>query len=218
MRGGCYISRRNSDILAVDMRRWFQGSTGCHARVRYRRLRSLRDCVSHYILNFRNKAAEELECYKDIPTFREAINRASTARTSEDKRHPHQRRIPGFVLRKWCQKPINKRRALKSAKNFDQLFRNVEKVGNGIDGIGSLTIYDTAHRIGASRGVLPRKVYLHAGARVGARTLELNWEKDALKISELPKAFWRLKPYEIEDCLCIYERAFVSARKRRWRN
>jgi hypothetical protein len=49
----------------------------------------------------------------------------------------------------------------------------------------------------------PDRIYLHAGTREGARALGLGGT--ALSKSELPKAFHRLSPGEIEDCLCIYK-------------
>jgi hypothetical protein len=33
----------------------------------------------------------------------------------------------------------------------------------------------------------------------------------------LPKAFSRLKPYEIEDCLCIYKNALRNTKHGLWR-
>jgi hypothetical protein len=48
-------------------------------------------------------------------------------------------------------------------------------------------------------------VYLHAGTRIGARHLGLGRGRVWLRPEELPLAFQVLRPYEIEDCLCIYE-------------
>ena len=72
-----------------------------------------------------------------------------------------------------------------------------------IKGIGALTAYDIAHRIGAHFGKAPRLVYLHAGTRTGARVFNISGDSFDPRI--LPKAFSRLAPSEIEDCLCIYK-------------
>lgn len=69
--------------------------------------------------------------------------------------------------------------------------------------IGALTVYDIAHRIGAHFRKAPRLVYLHAGTRTGARVFHISGDSFDPKI--LPKAFSRLAPSEIEDCLCIYK-------------
>lgn len=74
-----------------------------------------------------------------------------------------------------------------------------------LHGIGELTVYDTALRIGAKLGLLPKKVYLHAGTRAGARALGLNWKATSLAVRELPSELLTLTPHEIEDCLCIFK-------------
>jgi hypothetical protein len=46
-------------------------------------------------------------------------------------------------------------------------------------------------------------MYLHAGIRTGARTL--NIKGDSFDPAILPEAFSHLSPAEIEDRLCIYK-------------
>jgi hypothetical protein len=67
------------------------------------------------------------------------------------------------------------KRQLKRAetKTFDDFFTLLEQLLAPIKGLGELYVYDTALRIGAKIGLLPRRVYLHAGTRVGARHLAL---------------------------------------------
>jgi len=81
--------------------------------------------------------------------------------------------------------------------------RLVEERIAGIDGIGVLTVYDIAHRIGAYLGKEPTRVYAHAGTKVGA--LALGIDGDVFDPRILPKAFLRLSAAEVEDCLCIYK-------------
>ena len=76
-----------------------------------------------------------------------------------------------------------------------------DRIG-GIHGIGELAVYDIACRIGAFLGLSPERVYLHAGTREGARALGLRGA--SVRKMDLPRAFGRLSPGEIEDCLCIY--------------
>jgi hypothetical protein len=68
-----------------------------------------------------------------------------------------------------------------------------------------LTVYDTAQRIGAYLGIKPDRIYLHAGARAGARALGLRGRAESILRQDLPREFQRLEPYEAEDCLCIYK-------------
>ena len=93
---------------------------------------------------------------------------------------------------------------LKSIKTFDELYKEVEKLK--INGIGDLTIYDTATMIGCPNQVYPDKVYLHAGAAAGAKALGI----EALVVDKsvfvsLFPAFDKLNPLQIEDFLCIYK-------------
>jgi hypothetical protein len=67
-----------------------------------------------------------------------------------------------------------------------------------------LAVYDTATRVGAFLRLQPKRVYLHAGTRQGARALGFR-KRESLSARELPKALRRLSPDEIEDCLCIYK-------------
>jgi hypothetical protein len=73
-----------------------------------------------------------------------------------------------------------------------------------VPGIGELYIYDTSLRIGAKLNLYPKKVYLHAGTRRGARALGLKADT-SLNVPDLPSEFRCLLPYEIEDVLCIFK-------------
>ncbi len=63
--------------------------------------------------------------------------------------------------------------------------------------------YDTVFRIGISMGVYPQNVYLHRGTRDGAKALGIYKGKDVLEMSELPVELRKMKPYQVEDFLCI---------------
>lgn len=93
---------------------------------------------------------------------------------------------------------------MKSIKTFDELYKEVEKLK--INGIGDLTIYDTATMIGCPNQVYPDKVYLHAGAAIGAKALGVEGDvvDKSVFVSIFP-AFKRLEPIQIEDVLCIYK-------------
>jgi hypothetical protein len=96
-------------------------------------------------------------------------------------------------------------RAMRSAPTFDRLFQIVDETLSPIRGVGELMIYDTALRLGANRGLQPRRVYLHAGTRIGARALGFPRGRKSLEPTELPRALQALRPDQIEDVLCIYK-------------
>jgi hypothetical protein len=74
-----------------------------------------------------------------------------------------------------------------------------------IPGIGELTVYDTALRIGAHFGLEPERVYVHAGTREGARALGFENRRTTIDMNELPEPLQRLSAREAEDMLCIYK-------------
>lgn len=106
-----------------------------------------------------------------------------------------------------------RRQDLRRCENFDELFEVVRRTIGPIHGIGALAIYDIAQRIGAHLGLEPEVVYLHRGVVEGARNLGLTTGNGVLEPADLPEAFRRLAPYEIEDCLCIYKDALAKVRR-----
>ena len=165
---------------------------------------SLREIVDDYIRCFREHAAQEREYFAKGDRD-EAISRATLAEVERDGRkgrHSHQYRIPRKQLEAARDHLLSADLAVES---FDELHQRVAEAIGSIERIGELAVYDTAHRIGAFLGIEPELVYLHRGTRDGARELGLGRGRKSLRVDELPAEFSRLRPYEIEDCLCIYK-------------
>jgi hypothetical protein len=121
----------------------------------------------------------------------------------DGKRYDHQRRLKGAVLRLAWRRLA--RAPLQDAADFDALHRLVDERIGQLHGIGSLSVYDTALRIGGKLGLKPQRVYLHAGTRRGARALGLDWRLPDLPRELFPSPLQELEPQEIEDCLCIFK-------------
>src|SRR5437899_13005582 len=120
------------------------------------------------------------------------------------RRFAHQRRIPRSALAEAKESLLKV--DFSTVESFDELHKLVAKTIDPIRFIGPLTIYDTAHRIGAYLGLHPEFVYMHAGVFDGAKALNLDCKADKLPMSALPKAFHRLRPDRAEDCLCMYKK------------
>jgi hypothetical protein len=126
------------------------------------------------------------------------------------QRHPHQRRltrgaIGGCVAALTAIGP-----ALEETRRFHDVHVLVEKAFKPVYGAGELAAYDAANRICERLGhVSEHIVYLHAGARVGARRLFGGRlpRGDAWGIfpNQVPEAFREFSTHEIEDILCIYK-------------
>jgi hypothetical protein len=171
---------------------------------------SLAVIVRAYIAHCRPGAHEELSSFRAEPTLAAAIQRAGMAMRTDGKRYDHQRRIPLAALEAATSRL--RRAPLHMARDFDQLLRTVGRIIRPVHGVGELTVYDTALRIGSKLDLLPTRVYLHSGTREGARALDLNWRAPYLEPEDFPPEFLELQPHEIEDCLCIFRSRFARRR------
>lgn len=161
------------------------------------------EIVNDYVRKYRDGARRELHGFERERSLSAAIRRAALCQREDGKRYSHQRRIPGRVLEEAELRLQAAERSLAKVADFETLFRLLDEKIGGIHGIGALTVYDIAHRIGAYLRKEPTRVYLHAGTKVGA--LALGIEGDVLDPEILPKQFMRLSAAEVEDCLCLYK-------------
>jgi hypothetical protein len=173
---------------------------------------TLESIVDRYIRNHRPRLLSEMQFYASRPDLRQVIEVAALGKRPDGKRHPHQSRIPKLSLLEARDQLF--RISLKQCSNFMHLHSAIKQTIGPIHGIGPLTIYDTALRIGAFLRITPDHIFLHAGTRQGGTALGVGAKRSAVSPSELPPQFQRLEPREIEDCLCIYkgELADVVAR------
>jgi hypothetical protein len=162
--------------------------------------------VSDYIQQHRARAARELEYFSRLlRTDEEALSRAALALLPSGKRHPHQYRVPRAALEESRRLLLENLDMLRQATSFDELFAVVEDLTEPIKGIGELTVYDTALRIGAHFGCQPARVYLHAGTRKGGQALGFDPRRQTIEMDELPEPMRQLSAREAEDLLCIYK-------------
>jgi hypothetical protein len=163
----------------------------------------LDDVVAAYIRDKRPAALAERATFADEPSVESAVERTALGLTRGGKTYRHQWRVRKAARRAWARQLLDHVGELQSATTFHELFTSVERLK--IFGIDEMTIYDSADRIGVKLGLEPSFVYLHAGTRIGARHLGLGRGRPWLRPEELSLPFQALRPYEMEDCLCIYE-------------
>jgi hypothetical protein len=166
---------------------------------------NLKAIIRAYIHRIRPRAQAELEWFSHQPSVTAAIEKAALAVNSRGKRYSHQRRLKKTALKEAFRNLRDESVAIAQTADFDGLFKLVSAALEPIPGIGELYIYDTSLRIGANLNLLPTKVYLHAGTRVGARALGLDHSAATLKVSALPREFHGLEAHELEDILCIFK-------------
>lgn len=182
------------------------------------RLLSFAAIVADYIANRQQDAVAERRYYATLPTLRDAVREAALCRywSNEDKRykrHPHQFRIAKKALKTAARKLRAKVDFISKSSSFENLHSLIRDHIGIIKGIGPLTVYDVAHRIGAYLNLSPKLIYLHAGTLTGAKAFKLRGE--CISPAMLPAPFRRLSAAEIEDCLCVYKDRFQRITKLR---
>jgi hypothetical protein len=161
--------------------------------------------VNVYIKRYRHFSIEELEFYRGQSRLRSAIELAAFAINPEGKRHAHQWRSRHTALADAKILLLANIESIQNVKSFDELINLIETLLDPVPWIGELYIYDTSFRIGAWLNLLPKKVYLHAGTREGAKALGISGKVKVIELGSLPFEFQELEPYEIEDVLCIFK-------------
>lgn len=164
--------------------------------------------MSEWKKEYRSRLYELLDGYR-TSAFPDALKAASHGEcppTGKDagKRHFHQRRIPKTAIKQWASKLDKAQAQIQAFRglSFEDLFDFLDKLASKISGIGPLMVYDTALRIGANIGCLPKDwIYLHAHATIP------KIHDFRITRSKLPKELKALEAweaYEIEDFLCVY--------------
>lgn len=166
--------------------------------------------VADYKKTRRVALRTKLREYAVIERFSEVLRAA--IRGLGGKKHPHQRRISTTVLNSTLRRLSRVSHVTRDEQDFEHLLTLIEKVAT--KGFGKLACYDAAVRIGAWSGCFPKRVYLHAGARAGARAMGLDHRQRSLCRVDIPAPLRSLRPYEIEDFLCVYHDELAPRAKR----
>src|ERR1700736_773729 len=126
--------------------------------------------VDAYIRDSRDGAQRERQFFKGC-SLQRAIEFAALCKLPGGKRHPHQYRIPRDVLAEAESNLQEAAAEIRGCRKFAYLHELVWREIGSIAGIGRLTVYDVATRIGAHLDLDPERVYLHAGTAAGAKAL-----------------------------------------------
>jgi hypothetical protein len=187
---------------------------GCVAAPIRQRALTFQAIYSDYLRRFGPEVGPEAEWFgKRRRSLTEAI--AYAAKSELPSRHAqgmgrlvvheHQRRVGKHRLARLAEILAAEEKAIAAARSFPVLLRIIESAAAQVNGIGALTCYDVAHRIGSYKGISPGAVYLHTGTLDGARALGLARGGGKLAVSALPSPLNRLSPAQAEDVLCIYK-------------
>lgn len=164
----------------------------------------------------------------DFPT---AVRRAVESRDENGKHHNHQSKVDLGARRTFGRKIIRRQHKVQRIAReygFDAVHDLLDEIKPY--GIGPVTVYDVAVRIGAYLKIEPQSVYMHAGVRQGMKAFEfavgLNEDPDRwehrdnyhgykplylmprVPLSLLPQPFNRMRADDVEDILCTYRGVF----------
>ena len=114
------------------------------------------------------------------------------------------------ILLDMARKVLTQKPELLKCKTFESVHKTIEKVK--VKGFGPLSIYDATVRITAYLGIVPDNVYLHAGALIGAKSLEFkgalpvgSTEKPTIPLAEFPESFQEVGALKLENLLCSFK-------------
>jgi len=175
-------------------------------------LRTLGEVVDDFYTRFPPSRRDRVVEYaRTAPTYRTAVVRACRSRDDRGKMHNHQSRVPRRALHALSVRLTDKYVSARACRNFDELHDLVRSCGG--PGIGPVTTYDVAVRIGAFLGHEPMSVYLHAGVRLGWETLTgVRFAGERIERPDLPPELRACPADDVEDILCTYRAVFAEWR------
>jgi len=155
-------------------------------------------------------------------SFEEAVWIACESRRRSGKMHSHQTKVTKDARRALGHGMIDLWSSFPDALDaitFDKFHDDIWDIRP--QGIGPLTVYDVAVRVGAYLGIEPKSLYLHTGARQGWDAM---WgeRRDAgvydgrVSPNYWPPALLQLSADMAEDFLCTYRDALKGIRRNQY--
>lgn len=171
------------------------------------------------------KKTDQVVAYcAEADSFQLAVQRAVEARAADGKHHNHQSKVDITARRLFGRRIVRQaQRGALPVDDFDDMHDYLDNIKPY--GIGPVTVYDVAVRIGAYLGIEPYSVYMHAGVRQGFRAMsealerigypKANWyirniNRDKIPVNNFPKPLDSMRADDVEDILCTYREVFDS--------
>lgn len=154
-------------------------------------------------------------------TFADAVWIACASRRRNGRMHTHQTKVSVDARREFGYRIIAQYdwdTAFGRGKDFDRFYDKLWEIRPA--GIGPLTTYDVATRLGAFLKLEPTMIYLHTGARLGWDAMwgASDWPRTASAVWRVPPVSWpealrQLSADMAEDFLCTYRDALTKIRR-----
>lgn len=175
---------------------------------------TLGDLISDYQAQYAESRMKGHLWWSETPSMEEALSRAfydweEPGRNVPRRRlNSHQYRIGYADIARAEAAALRHLSLLSAAQTFDDLERALKAVWTMEELFVDATLlaYDVAERFGRYRGLRPIKIYLHAGAAVGARRLGVE-DISPVERERFGPKLGLLEADEIENFLCICKAA-----------
>lgn len=160
--------------------------------------------VTEYLQDYENCYKNEDKWWADRNiTWSEAIERAWRSLNTDGKMYTHQYRVGKKLLSEGLKICLSHNRQSDSFNNFHAVYLWIKSITNLTTGLGLVTTYDVARRLGSWLGMHPTMVYLHGGAADGAKKLGIKGE--TVPLNDFPEEIQSLGATHAENFLCIYK-------------
>lgn len=159
-------------------------------------------------------------------SFDDAVWIACASRRGNGKMHSHQTKVSKDARREFGHRiidrfdssPLHGHRDPRKLEGltFDQFYDKLWDIRPA--GIGPLTTYDVATRVGAYLELEPESLYLHTGVRVGYEAMYSGSRRASLVAVRVPVYLWptpltQLSADMAEDFLCTYRDALAGIQR-----
>lgn len=164
---------------------------------------SLADLVREYRRDFAPGLQAELDYYPSLDSLAEVIRRATVGLGDNDLMHSYQHRLNYALLEEQAEAYLGIKNKIRNTNTFGELFDLLRR--HRLDGVGRLTCYDAAVRIG-SYFRLCAVTYLYTGTIVGYRNLGLRASGDTPTFESQPKPLQSLSPSDLKNFLYLFSK------------
>jgi hypothetical protein len=171
----------------------------------------------------RQKTDQVIKYCAEADSLQLAVQRAVESRDAMGKHHNHQSKVDITARR------LFGRRIIRAAQGGRIPLDDFDDMHDWMDehkpyGIGPVTVYDVAVRVGAYLGIEPKSVYMHAGVLLGMSALiaVIDFPQDHLydiaalvrygrvNVRLFPEPLNTMRADDVEDILCTYREVFET--------
>jgi hypothetical protein len=137
----------------------------------------------------------------------DAVKRAWLSRLQNGKMHGHQCRVSPKLV-KGLSEALRDKKCPEDFTDFAEVYDWTQSVTHRVKGLGTMTAYDVARRLGAWLKISPSSVYLHSGTKIGANRLGIYG--DVVALNQFPQEIQSLGSTHAENFLCLYKESLYK--------